>query len=344
MQEQSVSTKPKNIARHTTSGGVRIYCIPIQSFPGHYTNVYLVLADEKVVLIDLGSGWGDSNNELIKGIEEVRRRFGEKVTPGDIELLLFTHGHIDHFGSLSFFRTHSRARVGIHELDARQIINLEETILVMARNVRLFLDQVGISESTRNGLMGLYKAGKNFLCSETVDFFLNEEEEPIEGMFRIFHTPGHCPGEVCIQVDDVLFAGDHLLSDITPHQAPEAIARYTGLGHYLASLKKIKSAVGLSKALGGHQSVIEDPYGRIEAIEAFHRERLDEVLGICRERQTIKEISSRLFHKVSGYEVLLALEETAAHVEYLYHRGRLAIDNLEDFEKQINPVLYYRTR
>ena len=338
------SEKNKDITKHTTSGGVRIYCIPIQSFPGHYTNVYLVLTGDKVALIDVGSGWGDSNNELIKGIEEVRRRFGEKVTPGDVELLLFTHGHIDHFGSLSFFRTHSRARVGIHELDARQIINLEETILVIARNVRLFLDQVGISESTRNALMGMYTAGKNFLSSETVDFFLEEEEEPIEGMFRIFHTPGHCPGEVCIRVDDVLFAGDHILSDITPHQAPEAIARYTGLGHYLASLKKIKSTAGLSKALGGHQNVIEDPYGRIEEIEAFHMERLDEVLGICRERRTIKEISSRLFDKVSGYQVILALEEAAAHVEYLYHRGRLAIDNLEDLESQLNPVLYYRTR
>jgi len=338
------SEKPKDITRHTSSGGVRIYCIPIQSFPDHYTNVYLVLAGEKVALIDLGSGWGESNLELLRGIEEVRQRFGEKVTPRDIDLLLFTHGHIDHFGSLSFFRAHTRAKVGIHELDARQIINLEETILVMARNIRLFLDTVGISDSTWKTLMGLYTAGKNFLSSETVDFFLDEEEQPIEGIFRIYHTPGHCPGEVCIQVDDVLFAGDHLLSDITPHQAPEAIARYTGLGHYLASLKKIKTVSGLNIALGGHQRVMEDPYGRIEAIEAFHLERLDEVLGICREPQTIKDISTRLFDRVSGYQVILALEETAAHVEYLYHRGRLAIDNLEDLESQVNPVLYYRTR
>jgi glyoxylase-like metal-dependent hydrolase (beta-lactamase superfamily II) len=107
--------------------------------------------------------------------------------------------------------------------------------------------------------MGMYTASKNILSSVPVDFFLRESEDPVEGIFRIYHTPGHCPGEVCIQVGEVLFTGDHLLSHITPHQSPGAIARYTGLGHYLASLKKIEAGPGLERAFGGHQNVTDRP-------------------------------------------------------------------------------------
>jgi hypothetical protein len=42
-----------------------------------------------------------------------------------------------------------------------------------------------------------------------------------------------------------------------------------------------------------------------------------------------------------GYDVLLALEEVGAHVEYLYQRGRLAVYNLDEVEREGNPPLRY---
>lgn len=57
----------KEITRYAASGGVKIYCIPKESFPSHYTDVYLVLTGKLVVFIDLGPGRGDSNARLEKG-------------------------------------------------------------------------------------------------------------------------------------------------------------------------------------------------------------------------------------------------------------------------------------
>jgi len=279
--EREREGRPRDIGR-VVSEDLRVYCIPVESFPNHYTNVYLVRAGDTLAMIDLGSGWGESSSQLVKGIEEIRSRFGERVSLEEIDLLLITHGHVDHFGSLSFFRSRSNAGVGIHRLDSRQIINFEETILVVARDLRLFLQTTGIPEETLRSLMGMYTSSKNMLSSMPVDFYLAEEDPPLADAFRIWHVPGHCPGAVCIQVGDLLFTGDHLLSGITPHQSPEVIARYTGLGHYLHSLARVRAIPGLKKAFGGHQQVMEDPYGRAEAIEAFHRERLDRVLEICR--------------------------------------------------------------
>ena len=155
----------RRINRFSSAGGGRIYRIPIESFRDHFTNVYLVIVGERICLIDLGSGWRRSNEELVEGIASVRERFGEPVSIESIDLLLITHGHIDHFGGLSFFCDRSKAKVGIHALDARQVINFEEAIMMVARDVRIFLETTGVSEKTRKAMMDMYTASKNALRS-----------------------------------------------------------------------------------------------------------------------------------------------------------------------------------
>jgi hypothetical protein len=49
-----------------------------------------------------------------------------------------------------------------------------------------------------------------------------------------------------------------------------------------------------------------------------------------------------MYPKVEGFHVLLALEEVGAHVEYLYQRGRLRVDNLDEVERAVNPPVRYR--
>ena len=54
-------------------------------------------------------------------------------------------------------------------------------------------------------------------------------------------------------------------------------------------------------------------------------------------------MSKGLFGKVGGYNVLLALEEAAAHVEYLYQRGELVASNVETLRDSDQPVVEYIT-
>jgi hypothetical protein len=73
-----------------------------------------------------------------------------------------------------------------------------------------------------------------------------------------------------------------------------------------------------------------------------HLERLNQTLKILVKPHTIAEVSRKLFGKVEGYTVLLALEEAGAHIEYLYQRGFLQIANLGEVEENANlvPILY----
>jgi glyoxylase-like metal-dependent hydrolase (beta-lactamase superfamily II) len=150
---------------------------------------------------------------------------------------------------------------------------------------------------------------------------------------------------VVIRLHDVLFVGDQVLSEITPHQAPERLMPSTGLGHYLNSLEALRTwCTGVRLTLPGHENPITDVESRINAICALHMERLQKVLDLLSEPLTIDEISRKLFGEVNGYNILLALEETGAHVEYLYQRGMLCIENLADLEQGVGlvPIRYRR--
>ncbi|MEZ4517912.1 MAG: hypothetical protein R3C44_14205 [Chloroflexota bacterium] len=212
----------------------------------------------------------------------------------------------------------------------------------MPRGVwRLFLEQAGVAEQHREALMGVYIFGKTYYHSTPVQFLLEEGQPAAEGI-DVFHVPGHSPGLVCLQVDDILLTADHILSRITPHQAPESITNHMGLSHYLDSLTHISQVTGVSYGLGGHEAPIFDIPGRIEAIRKAHDERLDIVLGICQTPRSIADISRELFGRVESYHVLLALEEAGAHVEYLYQRGELIAANLGEMESASHPVVLYQ--
>ena len=78
------------------------------------------------------------------------------------------------------------------------------------------------------------------------------------------------------------------------------------------------------------ESPIDDLYGRVSQIEASHHRKLDRILAACAEPRTINELSKAIYANVHGYEILLAIEEIGAHVEYLDQRGELAIANLDE--------------
>jgi glyoxylase-like metal-dependent hydrolase (beta-lactamase superfamily II) len=330
------------IEHFESSTGVRIYRIPAEAFPDFIVYCYVLIGAGVPTLVDTGSGIGNSNDHVLTGIQALKTDFGESLDVKDIRRILVTHGHIDHFGGVSFLVEQTGAEVGIFELDRRVLTNYEERVIVATKDLRVYLERAGVKADHISKLMEMYGFAKQHVKSVKVDLNL-EEDTPLDGM-RFIHTPGHCPGQVCIHIGDVLLTADHVLSRTTPHQAPESITHYTGLGHYLEALKKVKRIGGVRLALGGHEDPIADIYTRIDEIQASHGRKLERVLEAISSAGhplTISEISRQMYPDRHGYEVLLALEEVGAHVEYLYQHGRLAVANLAEVEHEYNPALLY---
>jgi glyoxylase-like metal-dependent hydrolase (beta-lactamase superfamily II) len=331
------------IERFDSNTGVRLYRIPLMLFPNGFIGFcYMVLNAGPVTLIDTGSGYEASSEDLLKGIAALKDDLGEKVTIEDIKRILVTHGHIDHFGGVAFVKEKTDAQVGIHELDRRVLTNYEERVIVATKDLRVYLERAGIKPDLREHLMNMYGFAKKHVRSVNVDFSL-DEDTMFDGM-EFIHAPGHCPGQVCIRLGDVLISADHVLSRTTPHQAPESITHYTGLGHYKEALRKVSRLDGIRIALGGHEESIPNLYERIEAIQASHERKLNRILDIIQEASeplTISDISKTMYPERHGYDILLAIEEAGAHVEYLYQHGHLAVSNLDEVEKEDNPALKY---
>jgi glyoxylase-like metal-dependent hydrolase (beta-lactamase superfamily II) len=330
----------------TSAGGAQIYRLTLDEFPGLPGFVYLVLYESFRVLIDTGSGFGDSNEQLETGLRTVAELSGQPTGLADLTHILITHGHIDHFGGLAYVRPRTDAQVGVHELDLRNLTNYEERLTLIALRLKEYLIEAGVPPEMREPLLQLYMISKSLYHSVRVDFTYEAAGMQL-GPFEMLHVPGHCPGHVVIRLHDVLFSGDHVLHPVTPHQAPEHLTLYTGLDHYLKSLSALRDWAGdVRLTLGGHNEMITNLPARIDEISSMHRHRLDRVLELLEEPRTIVEVARGLFGDLQGYNVLLAIEEAGAHVEYLYQYGLLGVHNLAEIENQIEPVAirYFRLK
>lgn len=330
----------------TSAGGAQIYQVALDVFPGLSGFVYLVLYDSIRALIDTGSGFGTSNEQLESGLQTVSELSGQPAGLADLTHVLITHGHIDHFGGLAYVRPRTAAQVGVHELDLRNLTNYEERLALIAPRLREFLVEAGVPPEMREPMLQMYMISKSLYRSVRVDFTYEAVGMRL-GPFEILHVPGHCPGHVTLRLHDVLFSGDHVLHPITPHQAPEHLTQATGLDHYLKSLSALRLWAGdVRLTLGGHNDLITNLPARIDEITDMHRQRLDRVLVLLEEPHTIADVSQGLFGDVQGYNALLAIEEAGAHVEYLYQYGLLGVHNLAEVESHAEPVPihYYRLR
>jgi len=308
------------IERYEPAAGMRLYRFPVRVFPGLEAMVHLILAPGFTVLVDTGSGFGHSNDDLQSGLELIASGYGEPSRVEDLTHILVSHGHIDHFGGLSHLRKRCTAHIVLHELDLPVVTRYAERLEVTAARLDVFLQRAGVSRVTRLGLLEMYRMTKSLVRGAEVDTVVEGAGGAI-GPLRLRHYPGHCPGLMTVQVGDILLTSDLVLPRTSPHQSPEELAPYTGLSHYLASVRRLRRERAPRLALGGHEEAMPDVHARLDDIERLHAQRLSRVVDFLEREHTISEVSFEIFGSVKGYHVLLALEEAGAHIEYLLQRG-----------------------
>ncbi|HHY41987.1 MAG TPA: MBL fold metallo-hydrolase [Thermoanaerobacterales bacterium] len=140
------------------------------------TNCYIIADEESkdAAVIDPG---GDADN-IIKVISD------EKLM---VKYIFLTHGHSDHIAALSKVKDATNAKVAIHNKDAHMLSSPKH-------NLSIFF-------------------GKG-LTQPSADITLNGDEMFNLGklVLKIIHTPGHTPGGISIQVDNIVFTGDTLFA------------------------------------------------------------------------------------------------------------------------------------
>lgn len=289
-----------------------------------------VFDEDRCTLVDPGPMTSEAYETLVTRLNEL----GYAVP--DIDRILLTHPHIDHFGLISKLKEESRADLMAHT-DATYRLTDPETYLENEQKYFLpFLVSMGVPEQLADTIVGLPESYTNFQDPVIVDRELTDGDVITLGDdYRVVHTPGHSPGSVCFisETSNIAFTGDHILMEVSPNPlltlAPNTTNERTrSLPQYVCSLKKVHSW-DIKTGYSGHKSVVVDVNSRIEEILAHHhqrKERIAEILSI-EGPTTAYSILQDMFSSLPATKMFAGMSEVIGHLDLLEEEDRIDISH-----------------
>ncbi|GAB3653403.1 MBL fold metallo-hydrolase [Actinocorallia lasiicapitis] len=301
--------------------------VPIPGNPLGKTLVYVLESPKGPVLIDAGWEHPAAWAALKTGLSDI----GTSIT--DVYGVVVTHMHPDHAGLAGRVRERSGAWIAMHRHDAE----LVELVRQAPRGeMATWIARAGGPADAQSKL-----AEFSATAPAAPDRRLEDRELiDVPGRrLRAILTPGHTPGHLCLHDEDrdVLFTGDHLLPEITPHVGlyPYDRPDVDPLQAYLDALQ-MTAELGIDDALPAHEYAFSGIPRRAKEIIEHHEARLGEVLeAVPRGGATLWEIASRCPWSYTWAEMRpishhLAVGETASHLRTLENRGLVRRDGSDD--------------
>ncbi|HEX8767303.1 MAG TPA: MBL fold metallo-hydrolase [Jatrophihabitans sp.] len=312
-------------------GGVHRIALPLPNDALRAVNVYALEAGDGLVLVDGGWALAESEQRLVDSLD----RLGYGLS--DIQSFLVTHMHRDHYTQAVAVRRKvgSRVSLGIGEQ-----ANLRVTMAMSRQEYQPgrfgYLVRTGaaalLARLEAAGGVGLPGPAQDW---ELPDTWLTDGGEVPAGdrCLRVIATPGHTQGHVVFHDAEagLLFAGDHVLPQITPSVGLEAAPAPFPLRDYLHSLRLM---FGLPDALllPAHGPVTTSVHQRVTELLAHHENRLAaSAAAVAAGADTAYAAAlalpwtrrNRAFGELDPENQMLAVTETAAHLDVLVLQGRL---------------------
>jgi glyoxylase-like metal-dependent hydrolase (beta-lactamase superfamily II) len=277
-----------------------------------------------MTVIDPGMMWSDSTERIKSALSQVGRRLG------DIQQILITHGHPDHFGAAGWLAEEADASVICGRAELPKLIEItdrSELIDVVAR--------LGIPDEKNTVFRSFYEGVRALIHPIGTErlALVDDAEVLMAGgrEWQVHVTPGHSVGHVSLfdPEDRVLLSGDHLLACITPNPVLEPDVdspdgRRRSLVEYLASLDRFIRLDPLL-VLPGHGPRFCDVPMLTESTRRHHDHRANEIMDalVRLGEATPYELSTEIFPHIEDFSVMLSVSEVVGHLDLLEDDGRL---------------------
>jgi len=182
------------------------------------TRCYLIRGDN-LILIDGG---------MPNKVEAFRKALRKlSIDPGEIKLIVITHGHWDHIGSIGDIRELTGARTAIHELDRECLEKGKERRAPGVTRWGRFM----------TGMIGSFGSSIRIPVTDA-DITLGDEfplaQFGING--TVIHTPGHTPGSVSV----LLETGEAFVGDLAMNMFPLTVR--PGYPIFAEDIRKVKES------------------------------------------------------------------------------------------------------
>ena len=296
-------------------------------YPVGPVTVYLAEAPgEPLTLIDTGPRTRATREALQAGLE----RLGHRVA--DLERILITHAHVDHYGLASDLVAESQAKLWTHPWNVATLGHQDDD---RRRRIAFYAELMQRAAVPAEIVTAVGKATGNinrYAQPVAVDATVQEGDTlRMAGKeWQVLHTPGHSTGLICFYepVRQTLLSSDHLLAEISSNPVvepppPGERERPRSLALYRQSLERV-AAMEIARALPSHGPVIHDVAGLVRQRLAFHQRRMDRVLGALRQgARTTWDVTQVLFPDLSPLDTFLAISEAIGHLELLELEGAI---------------------
>jgi glyoxylase-like metal-dependent hydrolase (beta-lactamase superfamily II) len=313
--------------------GIHRLAIPTPFQVGR-VNAYLI-EDSPLTLIDSGPNSERSLQELEQGLGA----HGYKVE--DIELLIVTHQHVDHFGLAATLAQRSGAEVAALEGLALYLREFETATELDDQFAQRVMLRHGIPADVITALRAVSASFRTWGAAVEVTRPVRDGEELRlrDRTLRVLHRPGHSPSDTVFLDESraTMFAADHLLANISSNpllarpldagpdftDRPEIGQRPRALIDYMASLERTRE-MDLLLVLSGHGPPIADHATLIDSRLHMHRRRAERIHGLISQRPlTAHEIATELWGNVAVTQAYLTLSEVLGHVDLLLDERRV---------------------
>jgi glyoxylase-like metal-dependent hydrolase (beta-lactamase superfamily II) len=308
-----------DVALTEVEAGVFELRLPIP-FEDGLVNVFLFKDGEVADLLDCGMNSEESLEMIRSAMDQVGARRLRK--------LLVTHIHPDHYGAAGALAGAGRADLYMHRLEVPLVHPRYVELEHLVEEVRHYLLINGVPEAEADVLSNSQRALSQVVKPADPAVQLDGAEFVRMGRhtLRIEWTPGHSPGHVCLfeKNSGLLFAGDHILPELSPNIGLHPQSTPDPLHDYLGGLRRM-AALEPKQVLPAHGRPFVTIASRVEALMQHHRRRLDQILEIVdRHEKTGWQVALELWGpRENLYEKRLALQEGLAHLQALAVDGRV---------------------
>jgi glyoxylase-like metal-dependent hydrolase (beta-lactamase superfamily II) len=314
--------------------GVHRLAIPTPFMVGR-VNAYLI-EGSPLTLVDSGPNSAKALDELEQGLAAL----GHSIE--DIELLVISHQHIDHFGLASILARRSGAEVAALERLAPFLAGFGQESDLEDRFAEQTMLRHGIPPDVVTALRSVSASFRGWGSAVEVTRPLSDGGELVLGdrTLRVLHRPGHSPSDTVFHDESrgMLLAADHLIAHISSNpllaRPLEAEGEYTGprpqaLVTYMTSLEKTR-AMDLELVLPGHGRPITDHAALIDERFRLHARRAEKINRlVAQQPRSAHEIAQELWGNVAVTQAYLTLSEVLGHVDLLLRDGLVVEDETD---------------
>lgn len=309
--------------------GIYRITLPLAGKKPGPVNVYLFKGRDRIALLDTGTDF--TWRYLEDCLKKIRLSFR------DVDQIVMSHGHVDHYGAAKRVLDGSRGRAGVyaHPADAHAIETGHD---VPPMTYRRFLRLTGTPFRYHLGIVPMFFMFRTRMArSCPVHHHLSPGKPLTLGDYtaRIIETPGHTRGSVCfyLEKENLLFSGDHVLAHITPNAFPmlenDGIPLRSSQTEFYESLARIRALPPVT-VHPAHGRMIRDFPAIHEVYKTCFAQRQDAILSTIRNHpgKSVYAMAMAHFPEIRQsrrflLELYLAVSEVFTHIQVLERLGRV---------------------